>query len=171
METQGRKDMRGWIYRAVVVVILLLPGISHALTIEQRPLVGLQGVYVKVMSETKTKDAEIERLAGEMQTDVELRLRKAGIRVLTEKESTVTRGYPWLFVNVLALDGPLLVFSVRVEVMENATLARGNNASVISWSTHGAGSIGRGNIREIRESVSDLVDKFINDYLAANPKK
>ena len=39
------------------------------------------------------------------------------------------------------------------------------------WETDTQGTVGKSNIRQIREVIGDMVDKFINDYLAANPKK
>jgi hypothetical protein len=66
----------------ILVVVLLLPGVSHALTFKQEALVGLKGVEVKVIK----SDHEAGRLGlsqDQINTDVELRLRKAGIKVIT----------------------------------------------------------------------------------------
>jgi hypothetical protein len=56
-------------------------------------------------------------------------------------------------------------------IREMVTLARGGETYGTIWETDSVGSVGKNNIRQIREVVADLVDKFINDYLAANPKK
>jgi len=67
---------------ALAVALSLLPGVSHALTLKQKALVGLKGVGVDVAKISP----EAERLgltAAQVKTDVELRLRKARVRVLT----------------------------------------------------------------------------------------
>ena len=159
-------------YKFLVIALLLFPPVAYADNLKQRALRGLGGVEVLV----ETIDLEAGRLGlteAQIQTDVELRLRKAGVRVLTEKESQETPGEPYLYVMINAFvdQTPTSVgFSIRVELMEQVTLARGFKARAAIWRTGAAGTVGTGNIRKIRESVGDLVDKFINDYLAANPK-
>jgi hypothetical protein len=94
METDGGKDMRDWVSKvvvALVVVLVLLPGVVHALTREHKALRGLKGVHVLV----EKLDPDAERLGlttAQIQADVELRLRKGGVRVLTEEEMLETRG-------------------------------------------------------------------------------
>src|SRR5208282_415483 len=81
------------------VVLLLLPTFSHALTTKQEALVGLKGVYVYV----DKMDPQTERLGltqDQIKTDVELRLRKAGVRILTKEEWLETSERPYLWVNV-----------------------------------------------------------------------
>src|SRR2546425_3316356 len=60
---------------------------------------GLKGVGVVV--ERVSPDAERDGLTqSQLQTDVELRLRKAGIPALTQEECRATPGHPFLYVNV-----------------------------------------------------------------------
>jgi hypothetical protein len=155
----------------ILLVFLLLPGVSHALTVKQRALGGLKGMGVMV----EDMRPEAERLGltrNQIQTDVELRLRKAGVRVLTEKEKDETPGMPYLYVNVNTMfDSASCVFSITVELSEWVTLARGFKTSGRIWQSSSVGIVGINKLSQIRVSVGELVDKFINDYLAANPKK
>jgi hypothetical protein len=171
--SEGKKMGRKRLGAALALVMLLvLQGVSHALTQEQKVLVGLKGVEVVI--EQMQPEAESLGLTKEqLQTDVELRLRKAGIKVLTKREALFMPGMPWLYVNVntLVRSGfPLLAYSVRVILNENVTLANGFQTVGTIWSSETTGNVGTQRISQIRESVGDLVDGFINDYLAANPK-
>jgi len=93
-----RKWVTGAILAAVALVVslLLLPGVSHALTDGQKALAGLRGMQVVV----EKMDPQAERLGlaeDQIKTDVELRRRKAGIRGLTKKERFETPGMPCLY--------------------------------------------------------------------------
>jgi hypothetical protein len=165
-----------WSGGAVValVVFLLLPGISHATEYQQKELIGLKGVGVLVESVRP----EVERLGltkDQIKTDVELRLRKAGVSVLTKEEWEKTPGKPYLYVNVNAFVYPdepaLCVYNIRMELQEMVTLDRGLRAPDTIWPKERRMVVGKGNIRKIRDVIGDQVDKFINEYLAANPKK
>jgi hypothetical protein len=51
MEIAGRENMRVWLSKVVVALVvsfLLLPDVSHALTVYQKALAGLKGVEVVV---------------------------------------------------------------------------------------------------------------------------
>lgn len=160
------------VVQVMAMAFLLFPAISCALEIQQMALRGLKGVSVLV----EHIKPEAERLGitqDQIKTDVELRLRKAGIRVLAQTEKDKTPGMPYLYVNVTALissEAGLCVYGIEVHLKEIVTLARGLKASGSVWDTGKIGSVGTQNIRKIRDGVGDLVDKFINDYLAANPK-
>ncbi len=159
----------------LVVVLLMLPGVSHALTLGQQPLVGLKGVYVMTTVESP-KPEEIELLGltkDQIQKDVELRLRKSGIKVLTNKEWATMPGTPSLMVSLSAFTYlALCVYSIRVELFEAVTLVRGGQTSASVWEAGlSVGMVGTKSIRTVRENIGDKIDEFINDYLAANPKK
>jgi len=119
---------------------------------------------------------EVER-AGltkqQLQTDVELRLRHAGIRVLTQQERLVMPGDPWLYINVnVMLDSVgLAIFGIHVELCQDASLKTDGSLAIVStWSVGITGSIGRQRLSYIRDDVRDLVDMFINAYLSINPR-
>src|SRR6266568_935609 len=64
-------------------------------------------------------------------------------------------------------------FSIQVDFKQTATLYRSTENKVFlvtTWSDSAVGMTSKRNIRTIREGIGDYVDKFINDYLAANPK-
>lgn len=106
----------------------------------------------------------------DIQTDVELKLRLAGMRVVTEEEGFKLPGDPYLYVNVTLPDTPR-VASIAIELRQDAVLRR-NSAiahSVITWSSGAV--ISSPSAQIIRDDFKDLVDKFLNDWLSVNPKK
>jgi len=157
-----------------LLVLLLLPTVSHALTHDQQTLVGLKGVYVIAMVDSSTpKEIELLGLTkGQIQKDAELSLRKSGVKVLTDKEWVTTLGMPSLMVNLNAFTYlNLCVYSIQVSLFEAVTLARGEQTFASTWEANYIAMVGTKSIRTVRDNIGDKVDEFINDYLAANPKK
>ena len=111
----------------------------------------------------------------DIQKDVELKLRLAGIRVLTEKESLDTPGGPYLY--VLASDvltGGIYAVSIRVGLCQSVYLERDPSSFIAgaeTWSIQSVATIGRNKLAELRDSIKDDVDTFLNAYLSVNPKK
>lgn len=156
-----------------LMVFFLLPSVSHALTDDQKALVGLKGV----MATLEDLDPEVERLGltpDQLKTDIELRLRKAGIRVLTEKEWLRTSGKPWFHISITTLYsaiGPgIWSITINAKLNELVTLARGFQVFGAIWDKNLTGTVATAKVPQMRNKVGDVVDKFINDYLAANPK-
>ena len=80
----------------------------------------------------------------------------------------------YVYVNVLVLssDSPV-VYSVSVHFNQGATLlANGNFQTVTTWDQDLTGVNGsRTGARDaIRDSISEYVDIFSNDYLTVNPQ-
>jgi hypothetical protein len=142
----------------------------------QQSLKGLKEIKVLV----EDLDAEPERDGlnkTAIQTDVELKLRQAAIRVLTRAESLETPGAPYLYINVhpmLSTTGKLYVWSITVELRQSVRLERDPNIRVFYATTWSAarvlGIVPRADLRTVREDIKDPVDEFINVYLAVNPK-
>ncbi len=138
-------------------------------------LAGLTGMYVLV--EHIPDEAERDGLdTTQIRTDVELKLRQAGITVLTQQEWLSTAAAPYLYVNVQAIKNRANVyaFSADVELRQRVTLVRNPGMSILAttWSATGIiGTVGSQKLGAVREDVRDLTDQFINAYLAANPKR
>jgi hypothetical protein len=169
-----------------LTMMLILVGLAHTCPAGfqtfgdselQRPtLRGLQGVEVAV--ERMAPEAERDGLTrSQVQTDVELRLRQAGIRVLSDEERRTTPGRPYLYIRVSTSKrsvGGLHAYSTDVELKQDAWLVRDQDTKAYgatTWQVAGVGSVGGPRIREVREDVLDYVDEFINAYLAVNPEQ
>jgi len=136
---------------------------------------GLKGVYVLV----ERLAPEVEKLGltkEQLQTDVELQLRRNGIRVLFRKEWLLTSGSSCLYVNVNIItseDNPNVAYNISLELKQDVFLVRDPTKMcyAATWTAGSTGTVGKSNITNIRKSVKNKVDIFSNDYLAANPKK
>jgi hypothetical protein len=140
----------------------------------RKTLADLRGVRVVAGVVTDSDEARRDGLSREqLQTDVELKLREAGIAVLSLHDSSA----PALSATVFVLRGSpqrFYAYSVLVELHQWVRLIR--NPSVAVWTDTwrtpmGLGTVPSGQLGSLRDNVRDFVDQFINAYLAANPKR
>jgi hypothetical protein len=160
---------------------------SHEVT--SRELIQLKNIK-KVMIVVKKLDSKLENsglTSDQIKTDVELKLRLAGINVFSsQKEPT----HPYLYVVITTYQPSdpnlsyLLAFNGRLELHQLVVLtdAKGDpilitttkggklSISASTWEANVTGIIDNRNTAGIRDMVKDLVDLFLNDYLSANPK-
>jgi hypothetical protein len=134
---------------------------------------GVEGVYV-IVEDLKSDVERAGLTRQQLQTDVELQLRKAGIRVFAKQEQFRSPGQPLLYVNASALLHPngLAAYNIRVELNQRASLdINTSSASVATWHVGMLGMIGVSRVSDtVRNDVRDLVDQFINAYLSVNPR-
>jgi hypothetical protein len=138
-------------------------------------LTGLPGVGVNVIVRSLETELEADGLRKQdIQTDVELKLRSLGIKVLTEAERLASVSKPMLVVGVGARpDGTgFYALSITVALKQRAVLASGDWATVLTWESSSVGTVGAKNARRfIRDVIiEDPLSKFANDFLAVNPK-
>ena len=138
---------------------------------ERESLRGLNGVYIFI--DDLSPNLERAGLSkNQIQTDVELKLRLAGIKVLTREEWKKEKGVPYISVVIDASPQrqkePFPVF-IMVRLQQGVRLYRNSLLMhTATWEVLSNGVLSKENIRA---GVKDLVDKFINDYLSVNPKK
>ena len=108
---------------------------------------------------------------------MELRLRHAGIAVLTQEESLKAPGAPVLDVAVIVFfpSSPLVrglaAYSILVELHQTARLETDASLALVStWRVVSIGTSGVDKLHAVRDSVTDDVDKFINAYLSVHPR-
>ena len=145
----------------------------------RQTLAGLTGVYV-VVSEIEDDAQRVGLSQTQLRTDVELKLRQAGIKVLSREEVANAPGFPFLHVNVSTLQltkaaTGLYAFNTNIALLQFIQLPR--DPSIVglgrTWNATGSyGTVGSSKLgEELRKTVRDLTDQFINAYLAANPKR
>ena len=165
-----------WI--AVACVLASLAPLAFALDSEpnRQTLRGLQGV--KVLVEELSSD--IERLGltkNQLAADTEAKLRKAGIKVLTQEECLQTPGEPYLYVNININTGKpgddKYSYSIDIGVIQNVLLQRDTRVKSysVTWSTGGVGVIEKEFVGRLRASVDEVVNIFVSAFYSVNPKK
>jgi hypothetical protein len=156
----------------VAVILLITCTCAFALVDEEQRQVlrGLERVHV-VIKRLKP-EIEIDGLyRSTLETDVELTLRMAGIKVLTEEESLQTSGVPdlCLRVNVLKCSSGY-VYNIGLSLEEKVTLARRSmqvSATTLKiWEQLGIAH----RLSDIRDAVKDLLEEFVKGWQAANQK-
>ncbi|MFN7947020.1 MAG: hypothetical protein U0Z53_16840 [Blastocatellia bacterium] len=162
-----------------LTIVLALPVAAQQTDDQKKALKGLKNVFVLV--EGLSPDAEQDGLtAAILKTDVELRLRKAGIRVLSLDGWAKTPGVPILYVNVALQKNKagfyacaLNLFLIEKVLLERDLMQRDTTVNdlhfAVTWRDGAVATKAESRLRTVREDLSDLVDSFINDYLATNP--
>lgn len=140
---------------------------------------GLKGVHVTV--EDLGPEVERQGLTRlQIQTDVELQLRKAGITVMATEEWVKDPSGPVLWVSLSMIFeryqkgglGGRCAFNLVVHLEQRVKLiANGEEVFAVTWEESSLGTRDNKEVGEIRDTLKDLADRFINDYLAANPTK
>jgi len=127
---------------------------------ETAALKGLR--VIGVLVEDIKPDVEKEGITSRfIQTDVELRLRRAGLRVLSEDEIRMSLA-PFLYVNIslLKIEGSeVYAATISVNLMELVTVDRNKERiHATTWSADSTAILGKERLRRIKESVGDKLD-------------
>jgi hypothetical protein len=131
---------------------------------------SLKGITaIAVLVDTFAAEAEADGLTrSQLQTDVELRLREAGLPVVAKATDVL------LYVNVHALrsrERTLYVYSIQVNVLQPVTVTRtGTPARAGTWFTATLGMAGTAKLAIVRDDLRAAVDRFLTAWLAMNPR-
>lgn len=139
-------------------------------------LLGLKGVRVYVELVPGARIGGLTKRA--LQTDTELQIRQNGIKVFSSEDSISEAGRSPKLHIVVGIAKTRQYggcgYSATAALWQWAELFRepGIFCSAITWMDL---KVGFSSMRKaeaaIKDAVRELVDKFINDYLAANPKE
>lgn len=149
-------------------------------------LAGLKNFIVDVGPFSWKEDSGLPNQRT-VETDVELRLRRNGLPARFREQSggysateeDIRLGGPArLHVTVefsdwLPVDRSAILHAyVWVELTQRVFLARDPsiNTPAITWTIGGVCLCRRDDMRNVRDAIADMVDRFCNDYLAANPR-
>lgn len=119
---------------------------------------------VDIVIEGLPEDASKIGLTKErIKTVVELCLRREGIKIIKDVRA------PYIYININVLG---LAFNISFELREPVTILRIPNEFCLAttWDKGFTGTHGN-NPEYIVSSIKLLLDKFLNDYYKANPKK
>lgn len=133
---------------------------------------GLTGVHVVV--EELRPEAVDDGLSKEaIEESVVQRLWDGGVRVLMEDQWTIAAGAPYLYLNVNAVKSKdLYVYAVDLQLNQTVKLERLPSVAVAAttWATGcRVGAVSADSVRVLAQVAAQSVDRFLEDYRAANP--
>jgi len=135
---------------------------------------GLRGIRVLVMNpyDEAVNDGLTE---AKLRSEIESRLRRGGIRLLSPHESQQASSYLFVKARTAKIhEEDSYVWNIEVSVKQNARLDRDPNVCVQSartWSRGGFGSSPTSDMsRTIVRAVGIYAESFIQDYQSVNPR-
>jgi len=166
--------------RLTVLILLSLtlcwPTVGSTFTADKRDtLRGLR--EISVLIEYLPDDVERQGLSREhLQRDIEVRLRQAGLRVLTISDIAKSPGAPYLYVAVYPITGPsvdLNAYAIGLTLKQLVQLSRNPTTELFATTWEGPAppsSLIAPRVLDIRSRILEAVGRFIIDYEAVNPK-
>ncbi len=140
-----------------------------------RNLVSIKDMHIFVVN--LNEDAESTGLTKEqLKMSVELKLRLVGIKVNSEEEWFASSHSACIYVQITSVglnNIPSSVYDVSINFKQDVTLVRSPYSTVnaTTWERSLVGFCPQNDFQKIvQDTVKDLMDDFINDYLTANPK-
>ena len=158
----------------VLAMVFSLAWMDSLAFTDKATLKGLKGIAV-VIEDLCPELNEVGLTERQIQTDVELKLRSAGIKVLTIEKALKEKDSSLIYINVNSFKYKQrpqgwFVYNIICNLNEHVFLERNPYIKTLG-TTWQNGYLGIGNIKAIRESVKDRIDQFINAYLSVNLKE
>ena len=164
--------------RVLIALCLALfwPALGFSFTADKREtLRGLKEISVLV--EYLPDDVERAGLNREhLQRDIEVRLRQAGLHVLTISEVANSAGAPYLYVAVYPITSPsanFTAYAVALTLKQLVQLSRNPTTELFATTWEGPlhfSPISEAMVVDIRTRILDAVGRFIVDYRDVNAK-
>jgi len=155
---------------------LCWPTCGFSFTADKRDtLRGLREMSVLV--EYLPDDVEREGLNREhLQRDIEVRLRQAGLHVLTISEVATSPGAPYLYVAVYPITSPsmnLNAYAIALTLKQLVQLSRNPATELFATTWEGPMQMNSPNdlrVPDLRARILEAVGRFIIDYRDVNSK-
>jgi len=164
---------------AVFVTGFVLPVHAFDAEVSRETMKGLTGFYILIeeLNPNIAKYASVQKNNISTQTlksQVENRLRAAGIRVLSWDEMMKTPERPMLYVavNTHEYEKFWYAYDIRVEVRQLVTLVSqpGKPISGCTWSVNMIGVMNIGQLQTLYDNLGVLLGRFVEAYMAVNKK-
>ena len=137
---------------------------------QEQSLRGLEGLMVEVeIIRDLLADGLVKK---KIQSDVTTQLKKADIRVYSQKELNAIAGRPYLFIEIAGKkiqdNWKFYTYSITVYLYQETYLAREPQSIAFQAATWIKGYTGHGYLDDIRVRVQEIVSIFVNTYLSVN---
>lgn len=157
----------------------VLPVLAFDAEVSRETLKGLTGFHVLIeeLNPNIAKYANVQKnhiSTQILKSQVENRLQKAGIRVLSwdEMMKTPERQMLYVHVNTHEYEKFWYAYDIRVEVRQLVTLVSRPEKPVIgsTWAVNMTGVMNIGQLQTLYDNLGLLLDRFIQAYKATNKK-
>jgi hypothetical protein len=131
---------------------------------------GISSVWVLIES-LGLEEADIGLAGDAVRTDVELRLRSAGLGVISPEDAKKisVKDNTFLYVNVTVTSGGLAA-TVLAQFGQAAYLLRNCLPIGTAFTWTDVSTLLRPSLDSVHSEIKDLVDKFLNEWLKQNPR-
>ncbi len=149
-----------------LVLAAVLLGNSAGLRASEAEVASLRGIRSMSVVVEEIKPGISGLTDKAIQTDVELKLRMAGIKLDPEV-------LPVVYVHVTCIAvASRFACAIGFDFRRRVTSAENDwQGYATTWNTGGVLTCGSWCVANIRQSVKDYVDEFLNDYLSVNPRQ
>lgn len=166
----------GAIFGVVTILAVLCLMTTNAqaarLDLETRSLKGIAGVYVVV--EAPAPDLLADGLSDKaLESMINERLTAAGINTLSENDLSKPGGAIfYVSINSVKSKSGQYACNIHAEVIQAASLSRDPNilTPATTWNSSTMGVMGSATVSKLNESVADITDEFIRDFLSMNAR-
>lgn len=157
---------------SISLLMISYDSFSQGNQAEINTLKGIKGIGVSV------EDIDADAVAEGLNKDkllqlVTQKLKKSGVKVLTDLELRTVSGQPKLVLNINSIKqpGPIYIFTTTLDLTQIVLLERNKGLTAVSptWTvlTTG-GSLPEDLASNVQASIEPMVDSFIADYKKAN---
>jgi len=164
----------------IIALLALLGGEGQVVRVqesdtEQASLRGIIGIHVMI-GKIPAELAQAGVIDVELEAEVELRLKKAGIKVLEQREALSLPGQPIFFIQIggaKVADLPVYAVTILGALSQQVTLERDSTqkCTAHTWSLSGTTAAGTQVLNQkIKAAAAALTDQFVKDYLSVNPR-
>jgi hypothetical protein len=153
------------IYCVALVFLFVGNACAAGSQVEIDSLRGIKSIEVVVEHLTNNESGPSE---GQIKSDVELKLRLAGIKLISPGKD----GFLYVRIGCRHINNYVYSVNIIVQYKQPVYLMRNQSSSIgATWESGSFGYIGSQKIDSLRDAIKDIIDLFLNDYLTANPKK
>jgi hypothetical protein len=164
----------------VIIAGFVLPAYAFDAEASRETLKGLSGFYVLIeeLNPNIAKYANVQKnqvTTQTLKTQVENRLQKAGIQVLSWDEMMKTPERPMLYVRVNTHEYEKFwyAYDIRIEVRQLVTLMSRPEKpfSGSTWAVNMTGVMNIGQLQTLYDNLGLLLDRFVQAYQAVNKRQ
>jgi len=144
----------------------------------RQTLLGIKGVSVAVENTQPNIQKYVQRFGltrEQLQKDIEQRLIKAGITILSQEKWSQTSGRPALYivVNTHEYAKYWYAYTIIVDLRQIVMLETNPDIKTLAstWSINMAGIANIGTLNTIKDNLNTLIDKFIDAHSSVNRKE